>query len=176
MNQFYTRAEAAGAIAAQLHPDDAKLREQAAENYSWRLYDALCDGELTGRDPTNRLPITLRGLAGAIAFGGCLIGELDLNGWLVAIGVGVRLSSPESISGDTRSKDAATESSDMGPGAAREDAILATFEKFKSSGTRDFRQKTIDYWKLSKSTIYKSLGRARKRRGKPASWNPFDLK
>jgi hypothetical protein len=176
MSKFYTRREAAGAIAAQLQPDDVNLREQATENYFWRLYDALCAGDLTGRDPTHRLPITLRDLAGAIAFGGCVIGEADLNGWLVAIGAGVRLSSPESISGDTRSKDAVAPSPDMGPGDEREDAILETFEKFKSSGARDFRRKTINHWKLSKSTIYKSMARARKRRGKAATWNPFDLK
>ena len=89
MHQYQTRAKAAEAIAAQLHPDDAELREQATTNYFRRLYDALCAGELIGRDPTNLLPITRRDLAGAIAFGGCLISDTDLNAWLAHLGIHV---------------------------------------------------------------------------------------
>jgi len=88
--QFYTRKEAADAITAQLQPHDAELRTQVADGYFWRLYDALCAGELVGRDPTFRMPITpTHDLAGALAFGGCLISDTDLNVWLEHLGVGV---------------------------------------------------------------------------------------
>jgi hypothetical protein len=95
MNHFLTRKTAAEAIAAQLHPNDAERREQAAGNYFCLLYDDLCDFRLVGHDPESFAPITRRGLAGAIALGGSLISMRDLNAWLDLQDLGIQVSNGE---------------------------------------------------------------------------------
>jgi hypothetical protein len=89
---FYTLREAATAIAAQLHPGDDDKRAAEAERYWHLIYGKLCEGELTGRDPSGRDPIDHKRIGAVIAFHGCLINERDLNEWLDRFGNGVQVS------------------------------------------------------------------------------------
>lgn len=91
MSRFYTSAEASAAIAEQIQPDNPKLRAEAQSCYSTLIFDDLCAGRLIGRDRITRIPISRRGLAGAIAFQSCLIAEPDLNEWLATLRVGVEV-------------------------------------------------------------------------------------
>ncbi|WP_144142647.1 hypothetical protein [Paraburkholderia sp. BCC1884] len=89
---FYTLREAAAAIAAELHPDDDDNRAGSAARYANIIYGKLCDGQLIGRDPSDRDPIDPNRLGAVIAFHGCIINESDLNGWLARLGNGVQIS------------------------------------------------------------------------------------
>ncbi|MFK4447478.1 hypothetical protein ABH944_007784 [Caballeronia udeis] len=101
MTHFYTKMEAANAMAAARYPEDQLLRIQVAGQYEGEIYTDLCDGRLVGRCPSSRLPIKYRGLAGALMFNSCLISADDLNGWLDARGVGFQVSDHELASEDT---------------------------------------------------------------------------
>ncbi|QTO19592.1 hypothetical protein [Burkholderia seminalis] len=90
---FFTPTKAALLISAQLHPDDEGLRADTARCYEEKLFDDLCGGRIIGRDPSTRLPIEYRDLAGAVMLRCCLISETDLNEWLERLGIGIAVGS-----------------------------------------------------------------------------------
>lgn len=185
MNCFYTRLEAAQAIATQLHPDDELLREEVSECYSSAIYDALCESALIGRWPDTRLPIEhpnmrlpaeYRNLAGAIALAGCVISQADLNGWLSARGIGVAINSNGSA--EPAVLPAAEE---MVPGPERDAAMLAAHTRYKSSGVRNPLARTAAEFHCSKTVVTRAIRREKERlRIAPAlspiagslAWNP----
>lgn len=106
---FFTLMEAANAIAVELCPD-AKPRlgysihakedvgpknagAQVADVYWHHIYDALCDGELVGRDPISRHPIAADKPGRILALAACAVSLDDLNIWLAGLGVGVQVNS-----------------------------------------------------------------------------------
>ncbi|RDK01622.1 hypothetical protein [Paraburkholderia lacunae] len=91
MIEFYTRDQAAAAIAAELHPDDKAMRLDVCEIYRNLIYDALCAGGLIGRYPDTRIQIDRNRPGSTIAFNGCMIRERDLNAWLDGVGNGVQI-------------------------------------------------------------------------------------
>ena len=164
---FFTRAKAAFAIATKLYPDDVGRRAEAAARLDATIYDALCTGQLVGRDPDLPLPIERRDLAGAIMLAGCLISEPDINGWLAASGLNVRIAGSVAATYDGPEP---TEplpvraASDMEPGAERDAAMLAAHEKFKKQGARNFLVRVAENFGVSTSTAKKCLRRARANR------------
>ncbi len=89
---FYTLREAAQAIAEQLCPSDLEQRAVEASRYWHIIYNALCAGELTGRNPFGRDPISLARPGAVIALAGSVVNERDLNDWLDQLGNGVAVT------------------------------------------------------------------------------------
>jgi len=177
MSQFFTRREAAHAIALLLHPNDHALQTEVAEHYDSQIYSALCDGELVAHWPDTRLPIThpnlrlpaqSRMLAGAIALSGGVIIEADLNAWLARLGVGVEIRGTRP--GERRSA--------MPPGPERDAAMKATHAYYKENGGKELIRTAADF-DCSKTVVTRAIAKANKarsivetRRGS-RDWDPF---
>lgn len=171
MSRFYTAKDAALAISTELHPNDEARRQSAAVEYAARIYSALCDGDLVGRWPDTRLPIEhpnmklpgeYRMLAGALALGGCIISDTDLNSWLLALGIDVTLSAanapliPQHGAEPRRARQA--------PGPARDQAMFEARAKYKAAGCRNFLELVERDFDLSRTSVLKGIRSAKKKR------------
>lgn len=169
---FFTRAKAAFAIAAELYPDDEGRRTEAAARLDATIYDALCAGQLVGRDPDLRLQIERRDLAGAMMLSACIISEADFNGWLAARGIVVAIDRNGSAEpGMTHTTD------EMVPGPERDAAMLAAHTRYENGGVRNFLARTAADFKCSKTVVTRAINRARAvQDSSPNSrscWDPF---
>ncbi|GAB2877690.1 hypothetical protein GCM10027093_11240 [Paraburkholderia jirisanensis] len=162
---FFTRAKAAFAIATQLYPDEKGRRADAVDRLGPVIYNALCSGQLVGRDPDlhlpiahpdTRLPIGYRNLAGAIALSGCLISEADLNEWLAVIGIGVRVRDSASVPDDTPLGNPA-----LG-GLPSDEELLLEQEEVKRSGVTDCNKRLGKKYNVKARTIKDACTKARK--------------
>ncbi|KVR46383.1 hypothetical protein WM11_31495 [Burkholderia ubonensis] len=100
---FYTLKEAAAAIAAELYPADAiddgnDPRADVERRYLAALQNAVCENEIVYRDPDARLPIRQDGIAAFMTSHWCVVNVADLNAWLQAKGVDIKVPSVQNDS------------------------------------------------------------------------------
>ncbi|MBU9379410.1 hypothetical protein [Burkholderia gladioli] len=95
--RFYTIKEAAAAIADELHGTDYAGGEEGPRAFAERSYvaalqDAVSKNRIVYREPASKLPITQPpGIGAYMTSSWCIVSAADLNVWLDALGVGVRL-------------------------------------------------------------------------------------